>query len=150
MVENGEQNNQLENEESTTADLHAAQNQSTEPSAADTTKHVSDCENGNEASDPINAQAEKSQRKIYIKQKVSEYIKRCIFLAVGLVIMSFGVGLSIQASLGTSPISSVPTVLYYITNLSVGTTTIIFNTLIVILQIILLRRKFRLLLFYLL
>lgn len=145
MVENGEQeqNNQLKNEEATTSDLPAAQNQSTAPSAADTTKHVNNCENGNKASDTINAQAEKSQRKIYIKQKVSEYIKRCIFLAVGLVIMSFGVGLSIQASLGTSPISSVPTVLYYITNLSVGTTTIIFNTLIVVLQIILLRRKFR-------
>ena len=43
MVENGEQNNQLENEESTTADLPVAQNQSTEPSAADTTKHLKNC-----------------------------------------------------------------------------------------------------------
>lgn len=49
MVENGEQNNQLENEESTTADLPVAQNQSTEPSAADTTKHVSDCKRSNPA-----------------------------------------------------------------------------------------------------
>lgn len=78
------------------------------------------------------------------KEQVLEYVRRVLLLCVGLVIMSFGVALSIRASLGTSPISSVPTVLYYITGLSVGTTTIIVNTAIVLLQIVLLRKRFRL------
>lgn len=89
-----------------------------------------------------NEQAEKKS-KVNIKSKVIEYIKRCIVLCIGLVIMSFGVGLSIKASLGTSPISSVPTVLYRITGLSVGTTTIIVNTIIVLVQIVLLRKRFK-------
>lgn len=85
----------------------------------------------------------RSKRFSISRAKACEYIKRTVFLIVGLFIMSFGVGLSIRSSLGTSPISSVPTVLYYITHLSVGTTTIIVNTVLVLVQIPLLRRKFR-------
>ena len=69
-------------------------------------------------------------------------IRRTIFLIVGLIIMSFGVALSIRASLGTSPVSSVPYVLNLISGLSVGTTTILVNVSIVLLQILLLRRAF--------
>lgn len=77
------------------------------------------------------------------KHKASEYIKRTAMLLIGLAIMSFGVALSIQASLGTSPISGIPYVLNLISGLSVGTTTIIVNVAIVLLQIILLRRRFK-------
>lgn len=77
------------------------------------------------------------------KQTVAEYIKRTLVLVVGLFIMSFGVALSVKAELGTSPISSVPCVLNIITGLSVGTTTIIANTIIVLIQIPILRRKFK-------
>lgn len=77
------------------------------------------------------------------KQTVAEYIKRTLVLVVGLFIMSFGVALSVKAELGTSPISSVPYVLNIITGLSVGTTTIIANTIIVLIQIPILRRKFK-------
>ena len=58
--------------------------------------------------------------------------------------MAVGVVLSIKATLGTSPISSIPYVLNLITGLTVGTTTIIVNTVIVLLQILLLRRRFKL------
>lgn len=44
-------------------------------------------------------------------------------LVVGLFVMSFGVALSIKASLGTSPISGIPYVLNLITGLSVGVIT---------------------------
>lgn len=84
-----------------------------------------------------------AQGKLPLKCRVAEYIVRCLVLCVGLFIMSIGVGLSIQADLGTSPISSVPTVLWHITGLSVGTTTIIVNTAIVLIQIIILRKKFK-------
>ena len=57
--------------------------------------------------------------------------------------MAIGVVLSIKAALGTSPISGIPYVLNLITELSVGTTTIIVNVLIVLLQVILLRKRFQ-------
>lgn len=78
------------------------------------------------------------------KRSVAEYIKRYIFLVVGLAIMSFGVAFSINAELGTSPVSSIPYVTSEISGLSVGTTTIIVNTIIVLLQIVVLRRQFKL------
>lgn len=91
---------------------------------------------------------EKDELKVKLKEvftidNVFEYTKRTIILIIGLMIMSCGVGMSILASLGTSPISSIPYVLNIITNLSVGTTTIIVNVLIVLLQIILLRKRFK-------
>lgn len=98
-------------------------------------------ENSGESGDGAKESA--AQGKLPLKCRVVEYIVRCLVLCVGLFIMSIGVGLSIQADLGTSPISSVPTVLWHITELSVGTTTIIVNTAIVLIQIIILRKKFK-------
>ncbi len=80
---------------------------------------------------------------LFTKANVVEYTFRTLLLCVGLFIMSLGVALSIQANLGTSPVSSVPTVLYYISGLSVGVTTMIVNTVIVLLQVVLLRRRFK-------
>lgn len=60
----------------------------------------------------------------------------------GLAVMAFGVALSIKAELGTSPISSLPYVTAVISGLSVGTTTIIVNSLFVLIQMILLRRNY--------
>ena len=79
------------------------------------------------------------------KCTVSEYIKRYAFLIVGLVIMSFGVAFSKKAALGSSPISSIPFVLEPITGgaLKIGIATTIVNTLIVLLQIAILRKKFK-------
>lgn len=73
---------------------------------------------------------------------VIQYCKRYFILLVGLCIMSVGVALSIKADLGTSPISSVPYVLNLITELSVGTTTIVVNVLMVLLQILILRKRY--------
>lgn len=68
---------------------------------------------------------------------------RCLILFVGLGIMALGVAFSIKADLGTSPISSVPYVSSLITGLSVGTTTIIVNCLLVALQIAILRKRYQ-------
>lgn len=56
--------------------------------------------------------------------------------------MALGVALSIKAELGTSPISSVPYVSGLISGLSVGTTTIIVNSLFVLAQILMLRSQY--------
>ena len=77
------------------------------------------------------------------ESKTNHFILRLVILCVGLGIMGFGVEFSILASLGTSPISSVPYVTGKISGLSVGTTTIIMNTLFVDIQILILRRDFK-------
>lgn len=67
-------------------------------------------------------------------------IVRYMMLIIGVSIMSMGVSLSIKAFLGTSPISCVPYVLSLIYPWTVGEFTIIFNALLVIFQMLLLRK----------
>ena len=67
---------------------------------------------------------------------------RILLLVVGIFIIGHGVALSIRSDLGTSPISSIPYVLNLILpNLSVGTYTIIINGLMVLIQVLLLKKK---------
>ncbi len=56
--------------------------------------------------------------------------------------MAFGVAFSIKGNLGTSPISSLPYVTGQISGLTVGTTTIIMHCVLIILQILILRKKY--------
>lgn len=69
-------------------------------------------------------------------------VKRWLLLIVGLPIMAFGVAFSIKADLGTSPISSLPYVTGQISGLTVGTTTIIMHCVLILLQILILRKKY--------
>ena len=69
-------------------------------------------------------------------------IRRYLLLLAGLVIMAFGVAFSIKASLGTSPISSVPYVVSLFAPLTVGTATIIMHCVFILLQILILRKKY--------
>ncbi len=69
-------------------------------------------------------------------------VKRYLFLIVGLFIMAFGVAFSIKAGLGTSPISSVPYVLSEALPLTVGNITILMHCFFILLQIIILRKKY--------
>lgn len=73
-----------------------------------------------------------------------EYFKRCLFLCIALFIMSLGVAFSIKANLGTSPISSVPYVVSLIFPITVGMVTIIMHCVFILLQIIILRKKYQL------
>jgi uncharacterized membrane protein YczE len=56
--------------------------------------------------------------------------------------MAYGVSFSIQAGLGTSPISSLPYVIGLFTPLTVGTATIAMHCVLIALQIIILRRNY--------
>lgn len=78
------------------------------------------------------------------KRSRNNLVRRYLTLLVGLLIMSFGAAFSIKAGLGTSPVSSVPYVLSLIVPMTVGETTILINCLLVLLQILLLRRQFEL------
>jgi uncharacterized membrane protein YczE len=74
----------------------------------------------------------------------SVLLKRLFLLLSGLFIMAFGVALSVKANLGTSPISSLPYVLSLIFPWSMGAFTMLMNSLLVLSQVFLLKRDFRL------
>lgn len=69
--------------------------------------------------------------------------RRYAIFLVGLFINSLGVSCITTADLGTSPISSIPYVLSLNFPLSLGEFTILFNLLIVLVQLPILRRNFR-------
>lgn len=71
-------------------------------------------------------------------------LKRYLLLLVGLSIMAFGVAFSINASLGTSPISSVPYVVSLFTPFTVGTATIIMHCVFIFIQILILQKRYQL------
>lgn len=75
--------------------------------------------------------------------KWNEILKNYCILVVGLFIMSFGVALSVKSELGTTPISCIPNVLKYAVPLSLGTITIIFNFLLIVIQVIILKNDFQ-------
>ncbi len=77
------------------------------------------------------------------KKEYRQPVRRTLFLLVGLLIMAYGVALSIKAGLGTSPVSSVPYVLSEITPLTVGNITILMHCTFILLQILLLRRRYQ-------
>lgn len=70
-------------------------------------------------------------------------IRKYILMTMGLIIMAFGIAMSIKAGLGTSPISSMPYVISEFTPLTVGNITIIMHILFILLQIIILRKRYK-------
>ena len=70
-------------------------------------------------------------------------LKRYLLFLVGLFINALGVSLVTKASLGTSPISSIPYVLSLNYPLTLGNFTIIFSILLIALQILILRKNFK-------
>lgn len=72
-----------------------------------------------------------------------DWIRHCLILLAGLFVMAFGVAFSIEADLGTSPISSVPYTVSLFSSLTVGTATIIMHCVFIALQILILRKKYQ-------
>lgn len=71
-------------------------------------------------------------------------LKRYILFLIGLFVNALGVSLVTKASLGTSPISSIPYVLSLNFPFTLGNFTIVFSILLIILQILILRKNFKL------
>ena len=67
---------------------------------------------------------------------------RIAMLLISQAFVAFGIAISRNTDLGLSAISTIPGVLDYATPLSLGTVTFIFNVLLVLAQVALLRRKF--------
>lgn len=71
-------------------------------------------------------------------------LKRYLLFLVGLFINALGVSLITKASLGTSPISSIPYVLSLNFKFTLGNFTIFFSIFLILLQILILRKNFKL------
>lgn len=70
-------------------------------------------------------------------------INRTLVMLAGVLLVAMGIAISIRADLGTAPIASLPTVLSFATPISVGTYVMLFNLFFLGLQILILRRKFK-------
>lgn len=73
-----------------------------------------------------------------------EKVKRYLVFLVGWFVNSLGVSLITRADLGTSPISSIPYVLSLNFPLTLGEFTIAFSLLLIALQLLILRKNFKL------
>ncbi len=62
---------------------------------------------------------------------------------VGLFIMTIGIALSVKSNLGVSPVSSIPYTMTCVWGIEMGKATIIFHAALVLIQILILRKRFR-------
>ena len=62
---------------------------------------------------------------------------------VGLFIMTIGIALSVKSNLGVSPVSSIPYTMTCVWGIDMGKATIIFHAALVLIQILLLRKRFK-------
>lgn len=89
----------------------------------------------------LKEQTKMSKLKKTIKDE--NYIVRLIAYLIGLFIMTIGVSMSVKSNLGVSPVSSIPYTITCITGLEMGKATIVFHIFLVILQILILRKAFK-------
>lgn len=62
---------------------------------------------------------------------------------IGLFVMTIGIALSVKSNLGVSPVSSIPYTITCVWGIEMGKATILFHIVLVLLQIILLRKNFK-------
>lgn len=77
-----------------------------------------------------------------IVNKKSAIVKQYLVLMVGLIISSFGVALVTKANIGTSPISSIPYTLSIGLTPSIGMFTLIFSSILIAIQWLMLKGEF--------
>ncbi|MBM6869523.1 hypothetical protein H7U37_02930 [Pseudoflavonifractor phocaeensis] len=78
------------------------------------------------------------------KLNARQFLLRVGIYVVGLFFMALGVALSVNANLGISPVNSLPYVVSVISGIDQGTCVIIIFCLYILVQILILRREFRL------
>lgn len=69
--------------------------------------------------------------------------KRVFNYVFGLYLITLGVAFSIKSGLGSAPVSSIPYAMNLIWAIEIGVATFIFHTLLVLIELILLRRDFK-------
>lgn len=78
--------------------------------------------------------------------KVIEYTKRILIYIIGLYVLTFGVALSIKSNLGVTPVSTLTYSLQknIFTDATLGNVTFIYNAILVCMQIVVLRKNYKL------
>jgi uncharacterized membrane protein YczE/CBS domain-containing protein len=71
------------------------------------------------------------------------YLIRSVFYVFGFLIMTLGIAISVKSGLGVSPVSSIPYTITCVFGIEMGIATIIFHIALVIAQILLLRKAFK-------
>jgi uncharacterized membrane protein YczE len=71
------------------------------------------------------------------------YVTRSLFYVFGLLIMTMGVAISVKSGLGVSPVSSIPYTITCVFGIEMGRATVLFHVILVIAQILLLRKAFQ-------
>ena len=61
----------------------------------------------------------------------------------GFLIMTLGIALSVKSDLGVSPVSSIPYTITCVIGLEMGKATILFHVFLVLFQILILRKQFK-------
>lgn len=89
----------------------------------------------------IKQKEKKSKNKTAVKTK--SLITRIIFYLVGFLVMTMGIAVSIKSDMGVSPVSSIPYTMTCIWGVEIGRATILFNIILVFVQIPILRKKFK-------
>lgn len=72
------------------------------------------------------------------------FIKRCAALIIGIVIVSFGTSLTIQAAIGVGAYDAMALSVSYITGIKVGTISMVANGTCILLQLLIEKRDFKL------
>lgn len=62
---------------------------------------------------------------------------------LGLFVMTIGIALSVKSNLGVSPVSSIPYTITCVWGLEMGKATILFHVILVLIQLLLLRKNFK-------
>lgn len=62
---------------------------------------------------------------------------------IGLFVMTIGIALSVKSNLGVSPVSSIPYTITCVWGLEMGKATILFHVILVLIQLLLLRKNFK-------
>lgn len=79
------------------------------------------------------------------KQAAVALVGRVALMLVGIAVMAFGIDVVVKAHLGNSPISAFPYVMSHVTpQISFGTLMLLWQCFLVLLQVLILRRDFRL------
>lgn len=69
---------------------------------------------------------------------------KLLFYFGGLIVMTVGVIISVKSDLGVTPISSIPYTMTVVAGMDLGLATMLFSALMVLLQIVILRKRYKL------
>lgn len=75
--------------------------------------------------------------------KKSNLVVRLVFYIFGFLVMTLGIAISVKSNLGVSPVSSIPYTMTVVWGVEMGFATILFHIVLVLFQILLLRKDFK-------